>query len=154
MSNSMTFRAEIRLHGKTSTGIPVPAEAVEALGAGRRPPVRVTIEDRYTYRTTVAPRGGEYLLPVSAEHRGGAGVAAGDEVEVRLELDTETRAVEVPADLAHALDGDPVARAFFDGLAYSRKQWYVLPIEQAKTAETRQRRIDKALGMLRDKRTG
>jgi hypothetical protein len=148
-----TFRATIRLGGKTATGIPVPAAVVDGLGSGRRPPVRVTVEDRYTYRTTVASMGGEYMLALSAEHREGAGVAAGDEVDVRLESDTEPREVTVPSDLAQALAGDPAAKAFFGGLSYSRKQWYVLPIEQAKTAETRQRRLDRALGMLREQRT-
>lgn len=153
MNDGTTFRAVVRLSGKTSTGIPVPAEAVDALEAGRRPPVRVTIDDRYTYRSTVAAMGGEYLISLSAEHREGAGVAADDQVNVRLELDTAPREVTVPVELANALATEPEASAFFDGLSYSRRQWYVLPIEQAKTAETRQRRIDKAVSMLRDKRT-
>ena len=149
----MRFRSVVRLGGKTATGIPVPAEVVENLGRGKRPPVRVTI-NCHAYRSTVATRGGEFMLPLSAENREGAGVAAaGDEVDVYMELDTEPRGVKVPPDLAAALERDPDARKAFDGLSYSGKQRLVDPIGRAKTAETRQRRIDKALGELRENPT-
>jgi hypothetical protein len=147
----MKFQATILLAGKTATGIEVPPEVVEGLGSGRKPPVRVTI-GRHTYRSTVAARGDRFLVGVSAENREQAGVAAGDEVEVQIELDTQPREVTVPSDLAAALADDPQARQLFDGLSYSQKQWYVLPIEQAKTDETRQRRIAKAVGMLQEGR--
>lgn len=148
----MRFRTVVRLGGKTGTGIPAPAEVVEGLGRGKRPAVRVTI-DGYTYRSTVAPMGGEYMLPLSAEHRAGAGVVAGDEVDVELALDTEPREVVVPPDLAEALDRYPAARRAFDGLSYSHRQRHVLAIEGAKTAETRRRRIARAVETLRDGRT-
>jgi hypothetical protein len=147
----MKFQATILLAGKTATGIEVPPEVVEGLGSGKKPPVRVTIGG-YTYRTTVAARGERFLIPVSGETREKAGVAAGDEVGVEVELDTQPREVTVPADLAAALSDDPKARQFFDGLSYSQKQGYVLPIEQAKTVETRERRIAKAVGMLQEGR--
>ena len=148
----MRFRAAILLSGKTATGIRVPQEVVESLGSGKRPRVRVTING-YTYRSTVTPLGGEFMLPISAENRKSAGVAAGDEVDVDIELDTEPREVTVPSDFKEALDRDVDARRHFDGLSYSKKQRFVLPIEEAKTAETRQRRIAKALSMLREGRT-
>jgi Bacteriocin-protection, YdeI or OmpD-Associated/Domain of unknown function (DUF1905) len=148
----MAFRATVDLNGKTATGIRVPPDVVAGLGPSKRPAVRVTVGD-YTYRTTVAPMRGEFLLPVSAEHRESAGLAAGDEVDVTLELDTEPREVTVPSDFADALAGDATAKRFFDGLSYSQKQWFVLGIEEAKKAETRQRRIAKAVGMLREGRS-
>jgi len=148
----MKFRSVVELGGKTATGIPVPEEVVTSLGSGKRPPVRVTING-HTYRSTLASRGGRFMLPISAENRSSAGVAAGDEVEVDIELDTEPREVTVPPDLAEALEQDLDAKRHFDGLSYSQKQRHVLPIEQAKTAETRQRRVDKALGMLREGRS-
>jgi len=148
----MRFRAAILLGGKTATGIRVPPEVVAALGPSRRPAVRVTISG-YTYRSTVAVMGGDFMLPISAENRSGAGVAAGDEVDVNIELDTEPREITVPPDFAEALERDANARRTFEGLSYSRKQWYVLPIEGAKTAETRQRRVAKAVSMLREGRT-
>lgn len=145
----MRFRAVIQLSGKTATGIQVPAEVVAGLGTNKRPSVRVTING-YTYRSTVATMGGEFMLPVSAEVREGAGVAAGDEVDVDVELDTEPREVSVPPDFAEALDRDADARRFFDGLSYSNKRRLVLSIEEAKTAETRQRRIAKTVDTLRE----
>lgn len=91
----MRFRATIRLEGKTATGIPVPAEIVHRLGKGKRPPVRVTV-GAHTYRSTVAAYGDVFMLPLSGENREAAGVAAGEEVDVDVELDTEPRTVEVP----------------------------------------------------------
>ena len=147
----MNFQTLVELGGKTATGIRVPAAVVESLGSGKKPAVRVTING-YTYRSTVAVYGGDFFLPVSAEVRQGAGIAAGDEIEVAVELDTEPREVVVPPDFAAALDADPDARRFFEGLSYSNKRRIVLGIEDAKTAETRQRRIDKAIEKLREAR--
>jgi Domain of unknown function (DUF1905)/Bacteriocin-protection, YdeI or OmpD-Associated len=144
----MKFRTVIKLSGKTATGIEVPPEVVEALGSGKRPAVRVTMGG-YTYRSTVAPMGGVFMLPVSAEVRERAGVVAGDKVDVELESDTAPREVSVPADLARALEGDADAKRFFEGLSYSKKQRVVLPLEGAKTAETRAKRLEKAISELR-----
>ena len=147
----MGFRATIEQGGKTATGIEVPAGAVEALGAGKRPKVRVTIGG-HTYRSSIASMGGRFMLPVSAEVREAAGVAAGDVVDVTLELDTSPRTVEVPPDLAEALAEHAEAKVFFDGLSYSAQRWHVLSIEGAKTPETRQRRVEKSVAMLREGR--
>jgi len=147
----MRFRVTLQLAGKTATGFRVPDEVVAGLGKSKRPPVRVTING-HTYRSTVAVMGGEYLVGVSAENRQRAGVAAGDEVEVQLELDTAVREVTVPGDFAEALAGDADARRFFEGLSYSQKQWFVVGIEEAKTEETRKRRIAKAIARLREGR--
>lgn len=143
----MKFRTTIELGGKTATGFEVPDEVVAALGQGKRPPVTVRIGS-HTYRSTVAVMDGRYLLPVSAENREAAGVSAGDEVEVELELDTAPREVEVPADLAAALDAEPEARRTFDGLSNSNKKWHVLQVTGAKTQETRARRIAKSVETL------
>jgi hypothetical protein len=144
----MRFRSKVELGGRTATGIPVPDEVVDALGAGRRPAVRVTIGE-YSYRSTVGSRGGRFMVPLSAENRQGAGVEAGDEVDVDLELDTEPREVSVPADLAEALERDSEARRVFDALPYSHRLRWVLSIEDAKTEQTRQRRVVKAIEGLR-----
>jgi hypothetical protein len=147
----MRFRTTIELGGTTATGFPVPPEVVESLGSGKRPPVRVTING-YTYRSTVAVYSERFLIGASAEVRRAAGVAAGDEVDVDIELDTAPREVTVPSDFAAALDPHEDARRFFDGLSYSDKRWYVLGIDDARTPETRQRRIDKAVVRLREGR--
>ncbi len=144
----MKFRTVLHQSGKTATGIVVPESVVQALGAGRRPPVRVTIGG-YTYRSTLATVDGMPMVGVSAEHRAGAGVAAGDEVEVDIELDTEKREVAVPAELAAALDAEPAARRTFDALSNSNKSWHVLQVTGAKTDETRERRIARSVEALR-----
>ena len=147
----MRFRAKILSAGKTAAGIEVPAEVVAALGPSRKPPVRVTIAG-YTYRSTIATMGGVFMIGVSNDVRRNAGVAAGEDVDVDVELDTEKREVAVPPDLATALDADADARRFFDGLSYSNKRRIVIPIEDAKAPETRRRRIEKSVATLREGR--
>lgn len=144
----MRFRSTVELGGKTATGIEVPAEVVTALGPSKRPAVRVTVGG-HDYRTTVAPMGGKYWVPLSAENRAAAGVAAGDSIEVEIEVDEAPRVVEVPDDLSAALAADPVARAAFDALSYSNQRRHVVSVEGAKTAETRARRVAKVITELR-----
>jgi hypothetical protein len=148
----MRFHTTLLRGGKTATGIQVPEEVVAALEAGKRPPVRVTING-HTYRSTIAPMGGVFMVGVSAENRASAGVAGGDEVDVDLELDTAPREIVAPPDFAAALDAEPAARQTYDRLSYSNKQRHVLGIEGAKTAETRQRRIAAAVSALREGRS-
>jgi hypothetical protein len=147
----MRFRTMILQSGRTATGIQVPEEVVQALGAGRRPAVKVTVNG-YTYRSTVAVMGGAFMISLSAEHRAAAGVASGEEVDIDIDLDTAPREVSVPADFAAALDAEPAARRTFDGLSYSNKSWHVLQVEGAKTDETRQRRIAKSVDILKQGR--
>jgi hypothetical protein len=147
----MRFRTTILQAGKTATGIRVPDEVVEALGKGKRPPVRVTING-FTYRSTVAVMGSDFMVGVNAENRAGARVAGGDEVDVDIELDTAPREVALPADFAAALDADANARRTFDALSPSNKGWHVSSVEGARTDETRQRRIVKQMEALREGR--
>lgn len=146
----MRFRTTLQQEGKTATGFAVPADVVEALGQGKkRPAVTVTING-YTYRSTVAAYGDVFMLPLAAEHRTAAGVAAGDEIDVELALDTAPREVEVPGDLQSALDADAAASATWGGLSYSNKRWHVLNVEGTKNPETRQRRVEKSIATLRE----
>jgi hypothetical protein len=147
----MRFTTTIELGGKTATGFRVPADVVASFGKGKKPPVRVTING-HTYRSTVAAYGDVFMLPLSAENREAAGVAAGDSVEVELELDTAPRIVEVPEDLAAAIAADPAAAAFWPTLSYSNQRWHVLSVEGAKSPDTRQRRIASSVGLLREGR--
>ena len=142
-----TFHTELLLQGKSATGFAVPDEVVASLGAGKRVAVVVTIGD-YSYRSTVGPYRGANMLPVSAANREGARIAAGDIVEITLELDDQPREVEVPADLAAALDTDAATRAAFDALSFSDRRAHVASVEDAKTAETRERRIAKVVAAL------
>jgi hypothetical protein len=151
MNPTARFRTTMLSAGKTALGFEVPADAVAALGPGKRPPVRVTING-YTYRNTVAVYGGRYMIGVSAENRVHARVGGGDEVEVQLELDTAPREITVPPDLAAALDADAEAQRTFDGLSYSNKSYHTLQVEGAKTPETRARRIERSIAVLREGR--
>jgi hypothetical protein len=144
----MNFRVQIEGAGKTAAGIEVPPEVVASLGPTKRPAVRVTING-YTNRSTVAVLGGRFMVGVSNEVRSNAGVAAGDEVEVEMELDTAPREVTVPPELASELARDGAARSAFEALSYSRKRLLVEPIANAKTAETRGRNVAKAMRSLR-----
>jgi Bacteriocin-protection, YdeI or OmpD-Associated/Domain of unknown function (DUF1905) len=148
---TVRFRTTIRQEGKTAMGFEVPPAAVEELGAGKRPPVTVTING-YTYRNTVAVLGGKFMIGVSSDHRGPAGVTGGEEVDVELGLDTAPRVIDVPADLETALEGDPAARTTFDRLSYSNKSWHVLQVTGTKNPETRARRVEKSVAALREGR--
>jgi hypothetical protein len=143
----MRFRGTVVLGGKTATGIQVPEPVVASFGSGKRPRVTVTLNG-YTYRTTVAAYGEEFWIPLAAEHRKAAGLAAGDDIDIEMVLDTEPRVVEIPDDLAVALEHNPAAKARFEALSYSNQRRYVLAIEGAKTPQTRHRRIDKTVDEL------
>jgi hypothetical protein len=128
-------------------------EQVAVVGEGaKRFPVVATVNG-YTWRTTVTRMGGEFLLGLNAEVRRGAGAEAGDTVDLELVLDTAPREVEVPAPLAEALEGDAEARAAFERLSYTHRKEYARWIEEAKRDETRARRVDQALEMLRAGKT-
>jgi hypothetical protein len=147
----MKIRVLIQGAGKTAAGMEIPPEIVEALGAGRKPPVRLTI-GAFTYRSTIATVNGAFMVGISNDNRIKAGVAAGDTVDLEIELDTEPREVAVPPDFRAALDAEPAAARFFDGLSYSNRQRHVLGVETAKSPETRQRRIEKSVATLREGR--
>lgn len=144
----VTFRSRVeQAEGLNATGIPVPDDVVSALGDRKNPQVKVTVPG-YSYRTTVATRGGRFMLALSAGHRAAAGLSAGDEVEVTLEIDDQPRTVEVPDDLADALR-DAGLSDRFDALSYSKQRAQVDPLTAAKTLETRQRRLAKIVADLR-----
>ena len=144
----MRFHTDVELGGKTATGIPVPASVVDALGGGGRPKVLVTING-HTYPSSVARRGDRYLIALSAENRGAAGVQAGDEVEVDLVLDTGSRESEIPEDLEAALADAPDARERFDALTPTQRGYFATSVTEAKKPETRARRVEKAIASLR-----
>ena len=148
----MKFETRIFQSGN-NTGIEVPAEVVEGLGGGKKPAVAVTVSG-YSYRSSIAVMGGKFLIPLSAERRAESGIKGGDAVEVELALDDKPREVTVPDDLAAALAGDAAAKTFFETLSYSNRLRHVLSVTDAKTPETRQRRIDKVMEMMRAGKKG
>jgi len=144
----MKFKTKIVQSGN-NTGINVPAEIIENFGAGKKPPVKITINN-HTYQSTVAVMGGLYMVSLSAENRKRANVSGGDNIEVTIELDTELRTVELPADFQKALNKNATARKNFETLSNSKKKYMVLPITDAKTEETRIKRIEKAIDLLKN----
>jgi hypothetical protein len=147
----VSFTTTLEQFGKTATGIAVPEDKVLALGAGKRVAVVVSL-GTYTYRTTVGPYRGQYLIPVAAEHREGAGLEAGDRVKVTLRLDTESRSLDLPPELSAALKGKKAARDFFAALAPTYQKAYITWIESAKKPETRAARVERAAQALMEGR--
>lgn len=147
MANKIKFNTIIFQQGN-NTGIEVPEAVIEQLASGKRPAVHITLNG-FSYRSTVGVMGGKYLIPLSAERRAAAGVKGGDQLEITLEPDTAPRVVDVPEELKKALSNNKKAEAFFNSLSYSGQLKYVLPISQAKTEETKQRRIEKAMNDLK-----
>jgi hypothetical protein len=143
-----TFTATVVPAGN-ATGVDVPADVVDALEAGKRPLVAITING-HTWRSRIASVGGRFIVGISAANRAASGIALGDEIEITLERDTQPRVVVEPTDLAVALDADPVARERFDKLPYGLRRRHVTVIDDAKTADTRQRRIDRLIDTLRN----
>ena len=144
---SATFETTVTATG-SNTGIVVPEEVIERLGAGKRPPVLVSLNG-YEYRTTAGGMGGKHMVPVSAAVRKATGLGGGDPVRVTLTVAETPREVAVPDDLAAALAADEQAAAFFAGLSNSLRRYHVDNIAAAKSADTRQRRVEKAVTLFR-----
>ena len=143
----MRFESVVELGGKTATGIPIPDAVIEGLGSSKRPPVTVTING-HTYRTTAVRMGGQFYVPLNAENRDAAGVAAGDDITVDIENDAAPREVTLPADLDAALDDE--ARTAYDALSYTHRKEWVRWVADAKRPETRAARIEKTVAGLRE----
>ena len=144
---SATFETTVAARGN-NTGIVVPSEVIDQLAAGKRPPVVVDVNG-YVYRSTVAVMGGTHMIGISAAIRQATGLKAGDPIRVALTVADTPREVEVPDDFAAALAAADV-RAFFEQLSNSLQRYHVDTVNGAKSAETRQRRIEKAVALFRD----
>jgi hypothetical protein len=144
----VTFETTVAATGN-NTGIVVPEEVIDRLAAGKRPPVAVTVNG-YDYRSTVAVMGGRYMIGISAAIRSATGLKGGDPISVTLAVADTPREVDVPADFAAALAADEQVGAFFGKLSNSLQRYHVDTINGAKTAETRQRRIEKAVSLFRE----
>lgn len=142
----MKFKAQVIPSGN-ATAVQVPKAALEKLNAGARPPVAITING-YRWRSRVAAMRGMYLIGISAAHRKASAIAEGDVVEVLLELDLEPRTVEEPADVASALNQRKALRTAFESLPFGLRRKHIASIEEAKSPETRARRIAKLVSDL------
>jgi hypothetical protein len=146
MTTTVSFETTLTASGN-NTGIVVPDDAIEKLGGGKRPAVHVTINE-YEYRNTIAVMGGQSLISVSAAIRKETGLKAGDPIRVSLKLADAPRAVEVPPDFQAALTKQKTALTFFTGLSNSLQRYHVDNINNAKTPDTRQRRIERAITLF------
>ena len=133
----------------TAPFVDVPADVLARISHKRRVPVVVTVNG-HTFRTTIAPMGGMLCLGFNQGNAAGAGIAAGDRIDVVMALDTQPRTIDVPAELAAALDADPRAKAAFDALSYSHRREWADHVREAKKPETRERRAGKAVVALRE----
>jgi hypothetical protein len=148
MAARVEFDTTVTATGK-NTGIVVPDEAIEGLGAGRRPAVIVDVNG-YEYRNTVGVMGGRHMISISAAVRKETGLAGGDPIHVTLTVAEGPREVEIPADFAAALAADPEAKAFFDGLSNSLQRFHADNVAGAKAEETRRRRIEKSIALFHE----
>lgn len=144
----VTFDTTVAASGN-NTGIVVPDEVIAELAAGRRPPVFVDVNG-YQYRNTVAVMGGKHMISISAAVRQATGLKGGDPIRVTLAVADAPPKAEIPADFAAALAADERANVFFSKLSNSMQRYHVDNINAAKSADTRQRRIDKAIALFRD----
>ena len=148
MALSVSFDTTVTATGN-NTGIVVPGNLIDDLGAGSRPAVVVTVNG-YEYRNTVGVMGGKHMISISAAVRKETGLKGGDPIHVTLTLADSPREVDVPGDFAAALSADPDAGAFFATLSNSLQRYHVDNISEAKSAETRQRRIEQAISLFRE----
>jgi hypothetical protein len=142
-----TFSTTVKAIGN-NTGIEVPAENIAALGSSRKPAVKVNLSG-YEYQSTVAVMGAKFMIPLSAAHRAASNIKGGDPITVTLELDTSSRDVELPSDLAAALEKSKLMAAF-EKSAPSKRKEFVRQVMEAKTEETRARRIEKIVTQLKE----
>ena len=141
-----SFKTKLSAMGN-NTGIEVPPNVIEALGAGKRPSVHVDVNG-YKYQNTVGVMGGKYLISVNAAVRAATGLKGGDPIAVTLTVAEKPRAVEIPADFQRALNANKAARTFFSTVSNSLQRYHIDNINGAKTPETRQRRIDKSVSLF------
>lgn len=146
---TQTFTTTLWAGGGNNVGIVVPDDVLAAFDRGKRVPVVVTIDGGYQYRSTTASMGGRMLISFNAETRAATGRGAGDEVEVRLDVDDAPRVVEIPAPLGAALADDADARQAWHELSYSKQRAHAESITGAKTDATRDKRVAKVLAALR-----
>jgi bacteriocin resistance YdeI/OmpD-like protein/uncharacterized protein DUF1905 len=129
--------------------IEIPFDVRQVFGKARAP-VKARVNG-HEFRSTIAVYGGRFWLGLNKQVREAAEVARGDRVAVELELDTKERTVEVPDDLAQAMEEAGVREAF-DSLPFTHRREHVEAVTGAKKPDTRQRRIARAVAMLREGR--
>ena len=152
MSKPIKFTATIQASEVGTGGAYVlfPFDVEKLFGTKGRVAITSTI-DGEPYRGSLVKYGHpQHMFPVLKGIREKLGKKIGDTIEVVIQMDTEERDIETPADLRKALKENKLDKAF-DKLAYTHRKEYVKWIEGAKKAETRENRIVKAIEMIKEK---
>ncbi len=144
----MTFHAVIQAGHGGGAFAEVPFDVEEVFG-DKRPQVRVTMCGESFVWRLIKMGGPHHIVGVPKGIRTKAGKEIGDSIEITVVADDTPREVVVPPDLEAALVPEPAAREFFDALSYTQRKEYVRWIESAKREETRVRRVEKAVEMLK-----
>ena len=145
-----TITVKLEKHDKLdATGITIPFDVEEVWGS-KRVPVKAVVNGA-EYRGSIVRMAGKYMLGIPKVFREAAGIKAGDTIVVTLERDTAERTVTPPADLARELKKDKKLQAAWDKLSFTIRKENARSIEEAKQPETRTRRLEKTLAMLREK---
>ncbi len=152
MSQQHTFTAVIQEGRGGGAFAEVPFDVEEVFGE-KRPQVKATMEGESFVWRLIKMGGPWHIVGVPKGIRTKAGKNIGDTIEITVEADNTPREVIVPADLEAAFVGEDEAKAFFDAMAYTHRKEYVRWIESAKREETRVRRVEKAIQMLKEKKT-
>jgi hypothetical protein len=141
------FKAVIQQHADMNAAYIEPPFDVEEVFGAKRVKVLATF-DGLEYRGSLVRMGGCYMLGMTQEIRKKIGKDFGDTIDVTIEKDEEERNVDVPSDLQEAMNNNPEAQKTYDKLSYTGKREYVLWITDAKRAETRADRVEKAIVKL------
>jgi bifunctional DNA-binding transcriptional regulator/antitoxin component of YhaV-PrlF toxin-antitoxin module len=151
MSEKQTFQVLLEKdENLDATRITIPFDAEKVFGA-KRVPIKISINGA-DYRTTIFRMGGKYYVAVPKRFRAAAGVNGGEMITVEIERDTEIRMIVPPKDLAEALTENNEAKQIWEELSYTHRREFVTAIEDAKRAETRQRRVRKTIDELLKKK--
>lgn len=145
-----TINVKLEKHEKLdATGITIPFDVEEVFGS-KRVPVKATINGA-EYRGSIVRMGGKYMLGIPKSFREAAGIEPGDNIVVTLEKDVAERIVVMPSDLARELKKSKALSDIWDGLSFTIRKENARALEEAKRAETRARRLEKTMAMLREK---
>lgn len=146
MSKSVTYLTTVIGHGNHAA-LEVPDEVLKELGTNKRAPLKVTIND-YTFQTTATGVDGKCMIPFAMKDREGSNTRAGEDIQITVELDSGHREVELRPELVAALTNEHLFETF-EALTYSKRKEFARQVNEAKTDETRERRIQKILESLR-----
>ena len=145
------LRFKARIQGKEAgvvAAITPPVDVPEHFGTRGRVPIRGTING-FAFRSSLMPMGGCHMMPVNRALCQSAGVKPGDTVDMVMERDADARTVEAPPALKKELAKNKKAQERWEKLAFTHKKEMAISIRDAKQEETKKRRLDKVMNVLK-----